>query len=94
MNTVTIQTVDKLNQPILVFDWSKTIVETVTEQVSELKEGMTVVSEKYNPFFKQTVYVVNRNIQHPTCVGRFFNSFAAVQFAKKYAKQNNLTYTK
>lgn len=95
MNTVSLQTSSKLNQPILVVDYSKPIIETIIEEVEVLKEGMKIISERHNPFFKTTFYKVERAmVTGYKTVGSFFDYRIAVSVAKKYAKDNGLKYSK
>jgi hypothetical protein len=93
MGTVGIITSSKLNQPIWVIDYSSPVVETVIEEVELVRDGMTIISERFNPFFKTTFYKVERTmITGYKKVGSFFDYRIAVQVAKKYAKENGLKY--
>jgi len=95
MKTVSLQTSSSLNQPIIIVDYSNPIIETVIEEVEIVREGMKVISERFNPFFKTTFYKVERTmITGYKTVGSFFDYRVAVQVAKKYAKDNGLKYEK
>ena len=92
---VVVQTSSSLNQPCVVLDYSQPIIEEVSHEVSEIKEGMIVLSERFNPFMKTIFY----SVKETKCVGykivgRYFDYRVAVSVAKKYAKENNLKYTK
>jgi len=83
----------KLNEPNHIVDYSKPIIEKVIEEVEIVKEGMTVISERFNPFGKKTVYKVERvMIVGYTRVASYFDYRVAVQVAKRYAKENNLVF--
>lgn len=94
MNTVTLQySKESLNKPVLVLDMSKPIYETIVEEVEVVNDGMTVLSERFNPFFKTTFYKVERKtITGFTCVYKTFDYLKAVRFAKYYAKKEKLVY--
>lgn len=94
MSTVSLQVSEKMHQPILVMDYSKPILETITEDVEIVKPDMKVISERYNPFFKKTVFTIEREmVTGYHCAGRFFDYLKAVWFAKKYARENGLKYS-
>ena len=94
MNTVTIQySKENLNRPVMVWDMSQPITENVTEYVTEVKEGMTVLAKSYNPFMKCEWYQVQREtIIAYQCVYSSFDYVDAVRFAKFYARKKGLKY--
>ena len=56
---------------------------------------MIVLSERFNPFMKTIFYAVKETkCVGYKIVGRYFDYRVAVSVAKKYAKENNLKYTK
>ena len=79
------------NRPIFLQDMRYPIIETIIEEVYKVEKDMTVVSERYNPFRKETAYTVNRTIITGwKIVGVFYDYGKACRFARKYAKQNGL----
>jgi len=54
---------------------------------------MKVISERYNPFFKKTVYKIEITaVTDYYLVAYFYDYAKAVKTAKEYAKKNNLKY--
>lgn len=80
-------------KPVLVLDKSKPIYETITYETEVIEPGMRVISERYNPFFKQTAYKVEKTILSGwECVYYSQDYLKAERFAKSYAKRTGLKF--
>ena len=92
-NFVTLNCPSNRFQPIYVFDFSKPIIEIVEEEVEDVTDQMEVISQRYNPFMKTTIYTVRRwKVLAYKVVFSTHDYLSAVRFAKIYAKKENLLY--